>query len=98
MLVHQPSPNWLTANSPAYLHHLLEVLAPANCQIRVGGCPWCLHETAGWMHTLRDCMGFWELAPLEARYWLALLWTRGIGYGLVGSSTWILGLVELAAS
>ena len=98
MLVHQPSPHWLTANSPAHLHHLLEVLAPPNCQIQVGGCPWCLHETAGWMHTLWDCTGFWELTPLDATCWLALLQTRGVDYRLVGASTRILGLLKLAAS
>ena len=98
MLVRQPSPNWLTANSPAHLHRLLGVLAPPDCQIRVGGCPWCPYEDAGWMHTLRYCAGFWELAPLEARCWLTLLQTRGVGYGLVGALTRILGLLELAAS
>ena len=53
MLVRQPSPNWLTANSRAHLHRLLGVLAPPDCQIRVGGCPWCPYEAAGWMHTLQ---------------------------------------------
>ena len=98
MLVRLPSPNWLTTNSSAHVHRLLDVLAPSDCQIRVGGCPWCPHEAAGWVHTLQHCVGFWELAPLEARCWLTLLRTRGIGYGLVGASTWILGLFELAAS
>ena len=50
------------------------------------------------MHTLQDCAGFWELAPPDDRCWLVLLRTRGIGYGLVGTSTWILGLLELAVS
>ena len=68
MLVYQPSPNWLTANSPVHIHHLLEVLAPPNHQIWVGGCPWCPHEAAGWMHTPQDCAGFWELAILKARF------------------------------
>ena len=52
MLVHLPSPNYLTANSSAHLHCLLDVLAPSDHQIRVGGCPWCPHEAAGWVHTL----------------------------------------------
>ena len=50
------------------------------------------------MHTLQDCTGFWELAPLEGRCWLALFQTRGIGYGLMGASIRILSLLELAAS
>ena len=54
--------------------------------------------TAGWMHTLQDCIGFWELATPDARCWLALLRTRGVGFGLVAASTQVLGLLELAAS
>ena len=49
------------------------------------------------MHTLWDCAGFWELAIADDRYWISLLKTRGIGYGLVGASTQVLGLLELAA-
>ena len=96
-LVRRPTPNWLTTTCPAHIHRLLEVLAPPDRQLRVGGCPWCPHLTAGWMHTLRDCPGFWELATPDARGWLSLLRTWGVGYGLVGASTRILGLLELAA-
>ena len=51
-LVCQPSLNWLTTTSSAYIHRLLEVLAPPTRQLQVGDCGWCLHSTAGWMHTL----------------------------------------------
>ena len=50
------------------------------------------------MHTLQDCAGFMELATPEARCWLALLRTRGVGFGVVAASTRVLGLLELAAS
>ena len=50
------------------------------------------------MHTLEECAGFWELASLDARCWLSLLRARGVGYGLVGASTRVLGLLELAAT
>ena len=97
-LVRHPTPNWLSANSAAHLHRLLGVLAPLDHQLRASGCPWCVHTTASWMHTLQDCAGFWELASLDARCWLSLLRTWGIGYGLVGALTRVLGLLELAAT
>ena len=50
------------------------------------------------MHTLQDCAGFQELATPEARCWLALLRTQGVGFGLVAASTQVLRLLELAAS
>ena len=95
-LVHHPTPNWLSANSVAHIHRLIEVLAPPNHQLWVGSCPWCQHAVAVWIHTLQDCASFWEVTPLEARYWLTLFKTRGVSYGLVGTLTWTLGLFELA--
>ena len=39
--------------------------------------------------------GSW-LTP-NARCWLPIFRTRGMGYGLVGALTWVMGLLELAA-
>ena len=50
------------------------------------------------MHTLQDCAGFWELASPDARCWLSLLRTWGVGYGLVGALTQVLRLLDLAAT
>ena len=49
------------------------------------------------MHTLQDCAGFQELATPEARCWLALLRTWGVGFGLLAALTRVLGLLELVA-
>ena len=41
ILMRQPTPNCLSANWVAYIHCLLEVLAPPNHQLWVGSCPYC---------------------------------------------------------
>ena len=50
------------------------------------------------MHTIQNCMSFWELVTPEAGCWLALLRKLGVGFGLVGASTQVLGLLEFTAS
>ena len=50
------------------------------------------------MHTLWYCTSFWELVTLEARWWLVLVRTWGVGFSLVAALTQVLGLLKLAAS
>ena len=49
------------------------------------------------MYTLWNCPGFWKLVTPEAICRLTLFKRWGIGFSLVGASTWVLGLLELAA-